>query len=280
MLSLRNRFGIPGVISVIALVFAMLGGAYAASNSSGGGKATASAKAKKGPRGPKGATGPAGPAGPQGPAGANGKDGANGSNGLQGSQGLPGKSVEVANYSGPECAGSEEGATVQVAGEPATKKYICDGAEGAQGPSGPEGVCSTSSCHLPANVTETGAWGFRVDAEGEGAAPLQSAPFNVQLPAALDSAHVHTFKDSNFGDFDGAGSLTVGCTGSNAAPTAPSGHFCLYGEDLFGRLTSLFVNDPTTFSSGAAKTGALIQAIFSGGSEFADIASGTWAVTG
>ena len=43
---LRNRFGIPGAISVIALVFAMFGGAYAASDNSGGGKATASAKKK------------------------------------------------------------------------------------------------------------------------------------------------------------------------------------------------------------------------------------------
>jgi hypothetical protein len=33
---LRNRFGIPGVISVIAFVFAMLGGAYAANNISAG----------------------------------------------------------------------------------------------------------------------------------------------------------------------------------------------------------------------------------------------------
>jgi hypothetical protein len=57
---LRNRFGIPGVISVIALVFAMLGGAYAASNSNDDGKATASAK--KGPRGPRGKPGPPGPA--------------------------------------------------------------------------------------------------------------------------------------------------------------------------------------------------------------------------
>src|SRR5258706_13999527 len=73
---LSNRFGIPGVISVIALVFAMLGGAYAASNNSGGGKASASAKAKKGPRGPKGATGPAGPAGPSGPARSKGDPGA------------------------------------------------------------------------------------------------------------------------------------------------------------------------------------------------------------
>jgi hypothetical protein len=48
--TLRTRFGIPGVISVMALVFAMLGGAYAANSPSGGGKATASAKAKKGPR--------------------------------------------------------------------------------------------------------------------------------------------------------------------------------------------------------------------------------------
>jgi hypothetical protein len=30
MLSLRNRFGLPGLIAVVALVFAMIGGAYAA----------------------------------------------------------------------------------------------------------------------------------------------------------------------------------------------------------------------------------------------------------
>src|ERR1700729_4312957 len=82
--TLRTRFGIPGSISVIALVFAMFGGAYAASNSASGGKATASAKAKKGPRGPKGATGPAGPAGPQGPAGPAGAQGPAGAAGKDG----------------------------------------------------------------------------------------------------------------------------------------------------------------------------------------------------
>src|ERR1700704_3299328 len=81
--TLRTRFGIPGVISVIALVFAMLGGAYAASNS-GGGKATASAKAKRGPRGPKGATGPAGPTGPAGATGPSGARGATGAAGFSG----------------------------------------------------------------------------------------------------------------------------------------------------------------------------------------------------
>ena len=95
---LRNRFGIPGVISVIALVFAMLGGAYAANESSGGGsKASASAKAKKGPRGPrgprgpKGATGPAGPAGPVGPKGDAGQQGPQGPPGNQGPQGPEGE---------------------------------------------------------------------------------------------------------------------------------------------------------------------------------------------
>ena len=106
--TLRTRFGIPGVISVIALVFAMFGGAYAASNSSGGGKATASAKAKKGPRGPKGPKGDTGPAGPQGPAGAkgdtgapgaNGKDGTNGTNGTNGTDGEAGMCSEA----NPEC---------------------------------------------------------------------------------------------------------------------------------------------------------------------------------
>ncbi len=100
---MRNRFGIPGAISVIALVFAMMGGAYAASNNSG--KATASAKAKKGPRGPKGATGPAGPAGPQGPAGANGKDGAQGAKGDTGPQGPQGPEGPEGEEGSPWTAG-------------------------------------------------------------------------------------------------------------------------------------------------------------------------------
>lgn len=90
---LRTRFGIPGVISVVALVFAMMGGAYAASNS-GSGKAATSAKAKKGPRGPKGATGPAGPAGAKGDPGPQGAPGSAGSTGPQGLEGKPGPFVE------------------------------------------------------------------------------------------------------------------------------------------------------------------------------------------
>jgi len=87
---LRTKFGIPGIVSVIALVFAMIGGAYAA-NGEGGGKATSSAKAKKGPRGPRGPVGPAGPAGPAGPQGPKGDKGDKGDAGQQGNEGPEGK---------------------------------------------------------------------------------------------------------------------------------------------------------------------------------------------
>ena len=62
--AIREPFGKAGlIVGIVALVFAMLGGAYAATNN-GGGKATASAKGKPGPAGKPGKTGPAGPAGP------------------------------------------------------------------------------------------------------------------------------------------------------------------------------------------------------------------------
>jgi hypothetical protein len=295
MLSLRNRFGIPGVISVIALVFAMLGGAYAASNSSGGGKATASAKTKRGPKGPKGATGPAGPAGAQGPAGANGKDGANGSNGsagLQGSQGLPGKSVAVANYSGPECEGSEEGATVEVAGEPATKKYVCDGVPGAGGAQGPQGSPWTAGGTLPPSsaagcpCTETGVW-LLVKA---GIAMRANISFTIPLAASLDDAHVHYIniagKEVRLNEEEvPVESTSTACLGTVADPKATSGNLCVYAKTNSAEHTlwaySEAIFDPAqgafqSFEGGSAgKSGAIITVPGEGNSGF-----GTWAVTG
>lgn len=119
---LKEPFGKAGLtVAVIALVFAMFGGAYAASNSSDGGKVTASAKAKKGPRGPKG---PAGPAGPQGPAGAPGAKGDTGAKGDKGDPGAP-------------------------------------GATGLQGPKGEAGMCSEEEpeCALAPGGVLTGTWG-------------------------------------------------------------------------------------------------------------------------
>jgi hypothetical protein len=194
--TLRNRFGIPGVISVIALVFAMLGGAYAANSSSGGGKATASAKAKKGPRGPKGATGPAGPAGPAGPKGDAGAPGANGSNGSDGAKGATGAT-------GPQGLTGATGAT---------------GPIGPTGPSGGGGGGGWSDT-LPAGKTETGAFSAR----GLGPAGPEAVVYPISWSIPLTTADAAAITQ-HLTDTDGDAT----CTGSSSDPTAPPGTICLY----------------------------------------------------
>ena len=210
---LRNRFGIPGVISVIALVFAMIGGAYAANNS-GGGKATASAKGKPGPRGKTGKTGPAGPQGPAGaqgpagPAGAKGDKGDTGNTGGAGAPGAAGKSVVLTTE--PEGANCEKGGTkVEVEGNAASKKYVCNGKNGMTG--------FTET--LPSEKTETGSWGVNLPKETS----LSFVPlsFPIPLAAELAGADVHVIPLGEEGE--------EGCTGGTAVePKADPGNLCVY----------------------------------------------------
>jgi hypothetical protein len=283
MLSLRNRFGIPGVISVIALVFAMLGGAYAASNSSGGGKATASAKAKRGPRGPKGATGPAGPqgsAGAKGDAGAAGKDGGQG---LQGSQGLPGKSVAVAKYSGPECAGSEEGATVEVAGEPLTKKIVCDGAPGVDGANGAPGAPGspwTAGGTLPVGATETGSWELPAGPAGS----TTAVSFPIPLAAELDNGHFFYVPKGGTPPAECENAAHAG-TASPANPEAEPGYFCIYAAAGSIEANVAFVSHKSATEAfigniGASTSGAILLAAATVTGGQLGYFGGTWAVTG
>lgn len=154
---LRNRFGIPGVIAVIALVFAMLGGAYAASGSLTGKQkkeVKAIAKSFQG-------------TGPKGDTGAQGSGGAKGDTGPAGPQGT----------AGPKGEEGEEGPP---------------GSAGATGPTGPEGVCSTASCVLPTGTTETGS--FAQFVKGEALALLT---FAIPLAKALPAANVHIAPDAN-----------------------------------------------------------------------------------
>src|SRR5262249_11679572 len=137
--ALRSRFGIPGVISVIALVFAMLGGAYAASDNGGGRTIASASKGQRGPRGPKGPKGATGATGAQGLPGANGKDGAPGApgkNGVDGQPGLDGEdgaSIEATPFTGAQetppnegpCKGNG-GTELEVEGT-GTVNYACNG---------------------------------------------------------------------------------------------------------------------------------------------------------
>ena len=203
--TLRNRFGIPGVISVIALVFAMIGGAYAANHNSGA-KATASA-GKRGPRGPKGATGPAGPAGPagaQGAAGAKGNDGAPGLNGATGPTGAAGATG-------------------------ATGKQGLQGLQGATGPTGPEGAPWTAGGTLPSGESESGHWALYVPAK-EVKEVEQSEENNQRAYSAVSFTIPYpgnTPPEFNFVQNDAS---TEACPGTAANPTAAPGNLCLYEQ--------------------------------------------------
>jgi hypothetical protein len=262
--TLRTRFGIPGAISVIALVFAMFGGAYAASNN-GGGKATASAKAKKGPRGPKGATGPAGPAGPQGPAGANGKDGANGTNGAPGPNG---KSVTIAQ----EASGcAEDGITVEVEGS-SEENEICNGQEGSPW---------TAGGTLPAGSTETGVWTYGRLTTG---APANTQiSFSIPLTSSLTSSHVHYINTAGeeLKEEGEPGVTPTGCgtpVGTAANPKADPGNLCVYEtHQACPTASSENIQDPASGLVGAGKAGAWVKFTSCQGEIEGH---GTWAVTG
>jgi hypothetical protein len=242
--TLRTRFGIPGVISVIALVFAMFGGAYAASNSSGGGKATASAKAKKGPKGPKGATGPAGPAGaqgPAGPAGAKGDAGANGSNGAAGTTGATGA----------------RGAT---------------GATGVTGATGFSGFTET----LPAGKTETGNWNAIGTDLGTGGTARVPFPISYNIPLAKPSEHVVYLDPEETELSEGSGECELE-SGLGATPVAPPGYLCVFARaSMSGPLNFAFIGN-SFIELGDTPAGALVW--MQPNDEGQVKVYGTWAVT-
>jgi hypothetical protein len=92
--SIREPFGKAGlIVACLALVFAMVGGAYAAGKLTSKQKKEVEKIAKKyaGRTGLAGSQGPAGPVGVKGDTGTDGKDGTNGTNGKEGPEGKQGK---------------------------------------------------------------------------------------------------------------------------------------------------------------------------------------------
>ena len=242
---LRNRFGIPGVISVIALVFAMIGGAYAAS----GGLTSKQKKEVKSIAKSFQGTGPAGAAGPAGAKGDTGAKGDKGDTGNTGNAGAAGKSVTTTaiTTAGLEGHCVEAGGTkVQVEGS-ATKEYVCNGEAGEDGEAGFTEV-------LPPNKTETGSWSAQFSEFG-----LSSISFNIPLAAPLDEEHVAFHGQGYTGDEGGIGpnpgeqcegksgtELTEceeeheNCPGKAADPQAAPGHLCVYSAQTFHLAVTIF----------------------------------------
>jgi hypothetical protein len=273
-----RKHATPGTfIALLALVFALTGGAFAATggvgsgNGGGGGRggsddhaspglvaisSKVKPKAKVGPRGPAGPagkTGAGGPAGATGPAGASGPAGATGPGGPQ----------------GPAGTGAEG-------------KEGKEGKEGPKGLEGKQGVIHPGET-LPTGASETGTWGGNVNTT-ETYLPIS---FPIPLAKALGAAAVHVIGpgEGEKEEHENAAIIAGECSGTYVAPGAGSGNLCVFITPEFSGATELTIfnlntNPVGSAGPGAATTGAELLINLTPTPAEGQLALGSWAVTG
>jgi hypothetical protein len=283
-------------IALLALVFALTGGAFAATGSGGsaGSKATASAtpvastakaKAKtkagpRGPAGPKGATGATGaagatgPGGPAGPAGPTGPAGGAGIQGTAGTNGTDGESVTNTKLvAGKQTTCPEGGAEFKVGAGTATK--ACNGEKGVIHPGET----------LAPEASEYGEWTAPV-IQGTplpvgDVLDVPVASFTIPLAAPLPEADVHYINEAGEEVLEGGVKVKpplADCKGSASAPTAEPGNFCVYdGRETSVESESGLIYQAGTLNEGAGTTGAHEHFTVTG--TYQPNGFGTWAVT-
>ena len=247
--SLHQKLGTAGfVISIVALVAALGGGAYAASSHLSG-------QAEEGSREHRQAPGQE--VGKQGKRGKNGQNGLNGANGAVGPVGLPGAG-------GPQGLPGAKGADGAAGAAGATGANGANGEEGLEGPEGPEGAEGETGFTetLPSEQTETGTYAVgRLTEEGAVFVPLS---FPIPLAANVD---VHFFAEG--------AAPTAECPSGPVEPEAAPGNLCVYETSGFGLTYEFAENSETGEQEEAGKTGTALTFT---GEEFAS-SRGTWAVT-
>lgn len=208
---IRRNLSYANVVATLALVFAMSGGAYAASRylitstrqiKPG---VLGQLKGKAGPAGANGAAGaqgPVGPVGPQGPAGGRGETGASGANGV---------SVTSATVAKGNASCKEGGTEFKSASE--KPAFACNGEKGSPG---------TAGGALPAGKTLTGVWSVG------GYAPEQGFVLGTSVSYALpleNAPAVHYIRREH--------PIPQGCTGDADDPGAEKGNLCVFvtGEE-------------------------------------------------
>jgi hypothetical protein len=281
--SISKRFSYANVVATLALVFAMSGGALAAthylvtSTKQIKPNVLAQLKGKNGANGINGVNGTSGKDGAQGPAGEKGPAGTNGTNGANGTQGSAGPT-------GPKGAAGGKGEN----GENGVTGPA--GASGATGSTGATGQPWTPNNTLPSGATETGTWSWSDDPAS--VPDVKNPAFVISFPIPLSEEINFPATEEVKGKFvnenfvEPGESLSnkpsTGCRGSAAKPEALPGNLCIFathngaeGEDhliFFGSAP------PTAGSNAVGETGALLS--------YADVqantletAYGTWAVT-
>jgi Collagen triple helix repeat (20 copies) len=204
-------------IASLALVFAMTGGAYAAS------KYVITSTKQISPKVLKSLQGKAGPAGKNGVNGTNGAAGAQGTAGAQGPKGETGATgsdgTGVTSAESKTKIGScKEGGSEFKAASGTT--YACNGEKGKEGKEGTFGGQA-----LPSGKTLTGLYsGTGYGEAAEDAHALASTSFALPLEKELEGIHVHYIKE-------GEEPLPTGCSGSVHAPGAAPGNLCVFAED-------------------------------------------------
>jgi hypothetical protein len=257
MISLvRNRLGIPGLIAIIALVFAMGGAAYAAKK-----YVITSTKQIK----PSVLKQLKGKQGPQGPAGTNGTNGKDGANGAPGAPGADGKSVTLVNSAPAGCL--EGGFTFEVEGSN-EEDEVCNGERGTFG--GP----------LPAGQTETGTWGgdsrnrLTYSENGSGELEQTTSSSTAIIPISF-AAPVESAVEPLYVPI--AGPPVAGCPGiENGLPTAESGKLCVYQTFSTVAVTPSFAKGTNFFEAGADAAGT---AMLFTCNDSSCLWAGVWAVT-
>lgn len=302
---IHQKLGTAGfVISVVALIAALGGGAYAAS----GGLTPKQKKevekiAKKyaGKPGTTGAAGTTGAKGDSGPAGANGSPGNAGSNGV---------SPVGTKFAGAKSGSGCSNGGVEFTG--ANTTFACNGTTGFT-ETLPEGQTETGTFSLSqSSTTEHVALtqiSFSIPLEAEGKSPLEEG--GVPKAGAEGSAFVFTelqVQGEKFGkivntepggekfvtttackvEASAPNCLDSHCRGSATTPTAPAGVLCVYlftfeqNPKAEGEFELSNLGSPTQYSSAYSTAGAILGGKFlngTAGEPAAINAYGSWAVT-
>lgn len=268
---IRRRVTFTRVGMTFALVFAMSGGAYAASKyviTSTKQIKPSVLKQLQGKTGAAGKEGLAGKNGANGAPGAAGEKGAPGTNGTSGTNGTNGESVASATLKKGEGGCAEGGSKFTASGKETT---ACNGKEGSPW---------TAGGTLPAGKTETGVWG--VSGLPGGIKGLRewadaSISFTIPLAAPLENGHVFVIAAGG----KGTGGGTCPTASEAAKPEAETGNLCIFmgKPEINVKGKTVEAHDPATNESGeAATTGTLVE-VTPETPETPVSASGTWAVT-